>query len=445
MPDVATPKLLRRLNAGLVLNALRGTGAIRVTELVAATGLSRPTVDAVADDLVRLGWVEESDDDGERRARGRPARRLAFRAGAGHVLGLDIGEVKVRAAVADLGGEVLAEELTFVDGDGDRVALARRTATAALRAAGVARTSLLAVGVGCTGGMDPERGEVLYSGALPPGTKLGPALARSLRAPVALENDCNLAVIGERWRGVAAGVDDVICVLAGERMGAGIVVGGRLVRGHRGAAGEMAVLGAHEDEHGAEGIAYLARRMGAEAVASGAASAPARDPARAPSAAGDPSRAPSAAGDPSRAPSVAGDPSPTSRSDRDPASSAAGILERLVGGDPAHVRAEEVFAAARAGDYVAARIVDEVLHRAGRAIVPLAQVLNPELVVIGGGVAAAGETLLVPLREQLEAMAWLPPRLAVSSLAERGVVVGAIRHALDHLEPRLLAGLDQAA
>ena len=71
--------------------------------------------------------------------------------------------------------------------------------------------------------------------------------------------------------------------------------------------------------------------------------------------------------------------------------------------------------------------------------------LNPELVVIGGGVATAGDALVEPLRQQLEVMAWLPPRVAVSSLAERGVVVGGIRHALDHLEPRLLAGLDEAA
>src|SRR4051812_35560879 len=301
MSEIATPKLLRRLNAGLVLDALRNGGEMRVTELVAATGLSRPTVDAVADDILRLGWVEERDDDGgARRARGRPARRLAFRSAAGHVLGLDIGEVKVRAAVADLRGDVLAEELSFAETDGDRLPLARRTATAALKAAGVARDSLLAVGVGGTGGMDPERGEVLYSAAIPPGTKLGAALARSLRAPVAVENDCNLAVIGERWRGVAAGVDDVICVLAGERMGAGIVVGGRLVRGHRGAAGEMAVLGAHAEEHGAEGISYLARRMGADAVASGAASAPAGDQSHASGGASAP------AGDRSRARATAG-------------------------------------------------------------------------------------------------------------------------------------------
>jgi predicted NBD/HSP70 family sugar kinase len=396
MPPASTPRLLRRLNAGVVLDTLRDGGPMRVTELIDRTGLSRPTVDAVADDLLRLGWLEELDDDAEaagKRRRGRPARRLAFRADAGHVLGLDIGEAKVRAAVADLGGEILGEELRSFEPAGDRLALVRRTASSALKSARVERSSLLAVGAGCTGGMDPETGEVLYSSGLPPGTKLAAALLRSLGAPVAVENDCNLAVIGERWRGIAAGVDDVICVLASERMGAGIVVGGRLVRGHRGAAGEMGVLGAHAQEHGAEGIALLARRMGADAVASGD----------------------------------------------------AGILRRLAGGDAARVEAELVFAAAGEGDVAAARIVDDVLHRAGRAIVPLAQVLNPELIVISGGVATAGEQLVAPLRRQVEELSWLPPRVEASSLAERGVVVGAIRHALDHLEPRLLDGLDEAA
>jgi predicted NBD/HSP70 family sugar kinase len=386
-------KLLRRLNAALVLDTLRAGGALRVTELVARTGLSRPTVDAVADDLLQLGWLEEVDgEDGDAR-RGRPARRLAFRASAGQVLGIDIGEAKVRAAVADLGGEILGEDLRPFDvtaAPAKRLAAIRAGARAALKAAGHGR--LLGACAGCTGGMQPETGEVLYSSALPPGTKLGPVLARSLGAPVVVENDCNLAVIGERWRGVATGMDDVICVLAGERMGAGIVVGGRLVRGHQGAAGEMAFLGAHESEHGAEGIAYLARTQGAEAVRR-----------------------------------------------------STGALSRLAGGEPERVEAPLVFAAARDGDPVAVEIIDRVLARAGRSIVPLAQVLNPEVVVIGGGVAAAGDALVEPLRRQFAERAWLPPRVEASSLAERGVVVGAIRHALDDLEPRLLEGLEEAA
>src|SRR3954464_13540847 len=109
MSQPATTRLLRRLNAERVLHALRETGPLRVTELVARTGLSRPTVDAVAGDLVRLGWLDESAAGAP--GRGPPARTLAFRAGAGYVAGVDIGEVKVRAAVADLGGSIVAERV----------------------------------------------------------------------------------------------------------------------------------------------------------------------------------------------------------------------------------------------------------------------------------------------------------------------------------------------
>jgi predicted NBD/HSP70 family sugar kinase len=74
----------------------------------------------------------------------------------------------------------------------------------------------------------------------------------------------------------------------------------------------------------------------------------------------------------------------------------------------------------------------------------MALVLNPELVVIGGGVANAGDTMLAPLRRQLERMARLPPRLEVSAHAERGVLIGAVRHALDHVEARLREELHAA-
>ena len=115
MPAPATSRLLRRMNAQRVLDEVRGGGLLRVSELVALTGLSRPTVDAVADDLVRLGWLDESAAETPRR--GRPARSLSFRADAGYVAAVDIGEVKVRTAVADLNGEIVAERVREFDGE----------------------------------------------------------------------------------------------------------------------------------------------------------------------------------------------------------------------------------------------------------------------------------------------------------------------------------------
>jgi len=386
-PTATTPKLLRRMNAHVVLDALREANSLGVSDLVSVTGLSRPTVDAVVDDLMRLGWVTEIADEAQfRRGRGRPGRRLVFRADAGYVAGLDIGERKLRVAVADLRGDIVDERRhEFDDRDDGRRRLAeiRRLARASLKAAGIDRDALLASCVGCTGGMDTATGAVLFTSAFPGIERLNlrTALRGALGPHVVVENDCNLAVIGERWRGVARTVEDVICVLASERLGAGIVVGGRLVRGHAGAAGEMAFLGAYDEPHGAEGVAHLARAL--------------------------------------------------ARRDG-------------IGGRDG-IEAAAVFDAARDGDRRAKAIVEESIRSAGRAIVTMALVLNPELVVIGGGVARAGDVLLDPLRRQLGEMVRLPPRLEASSLAERGVVVGAIRHALDEVEPRLLDGLHRAA
>lgn len=369
MSAPATPRLLRRINAQRVLDTLRETGPARVTELVAQTGLSRPTVDAVADDLLRLGWLEETAAEPPR-GRGRPARTLAFRAHAGYVGALDIGEVKVRSAVADLSGSVVAERVREFASD-ERLPVIHATMAATLADANLGTGDLLSACVGCTGPMDTPRGRVLFSSIFPDGFDLAAALAPVL-GPAVVENDCNLGVIAERWQGAAQGLDDIVCVLGGERIGAGIMVGGTLMRGHAGAAGEMAFLGASQPEEGAHGIAQLVRKLSGEAP-------------------------------------------------------------------------EAVFAAAGAGDAEASAIVARVERWAGSGIVMIAQIVNPEVVVIGGGVARAGEVLLEPLRERLERMVRLPPRLAASPLAERGPLLGAVRLALDDLEPRLLDGLEQAA
>jgi predicted NBD/HSP70 family sugar kinase len=366
MAAPARSRLLRRLNAQRVLDALRESGPARVTELVARTDLSRPTVDAVADDLLRLGWITELA--AERPRRGRPARSLAFRADAGYVAGIDIGEVKVRTAVADLSGQVVAERVREFGSD-ERLPVIGAVAADTLAAAGVG--DLLGACVGCTGAMDTPNGRVLFSSVFPAGFDLAGALAPVL-GPAVVENDCNLAAIAERWCGAARGLDDILCVLAGERIGAGIMVGGKLMRGHDGAAGEMAFLGGYEVEEDAHGIAQFVRELS---------------------------------------------------------------------GEPP----EAVFAAAAAGDERALAIVHRVEHWAGTGIVMTAQIVNPEVVVISGGVARAGEALLGPLRERMERIVRLPPRVEASPLAERGPLLGAVRLALDELEPRLLDGLDDAA
>ena len=206
---------------------------------------------------------------------------------------------------------------------------------------------------------------------------------------VLLENDANLAALGERWQGTAAGIDDVVVILASERLGSGIVEGGRLVHGTRGSAGELAYLDLVDGVGDTYGIAHLARTWAAEALAGSA---------------------------------------PTA----------------LRAFQPGRLEAEQVFAAAADGDAVAQDILDRLADRMARVVGTVATLLNPELVVIGGGVANSADVLLAPITARLKNFTATPARVAVSPLGDSIVTVGAVRCALDYVEKHSL-DLDLAA
>ncbi|KND36288.1 ROK family transcriptional regulator, partial [Streptomyces acidiscabies] len=236
------PSLLRRINSAVVLHALRAAERATLTEVTRVTGLSRPTVEGVVEDLIGAGLVvEEAADVTVVRRQGRPARRFRFRAEAGYLLGLDIGAHRVSAVVADLDGRVLgAQDRGVAEGASaeERLERARTVVAELLRRAGVPRSALRAVGVGTPGIVETD-GTVRLCAALPEwtGLRLGERLSRSFKCPVLVENDANAAAVAEHWKGAAVDSDDVVLVLAGLSPGAGSLIGGRLHRGYGGGAG----------------------------------------------------------------------------------------------------------------------------------------------------------------------------------------------------------------
>jgi len=384
------------MNAAAVLDVLRAIGPATGTDVMEATGLSRPTVHAVCDRLIDMGWIHELEGrrTGEKSSPGRRARHYDFNAGAGFVLGVDLGQNKVTAVVTDLRGEIVGEHtrrFAYDIGAQDRLAEAHRAMSAALGSAAVEPAAVLALSLAVPGPVGPD-GHVVASEGYLPGlaeVDLRGAIGSGFGCPVLVENDANLAVLGERWRGVAQDVDDVVELLAGERLGAGIYLGGTLIRGSRGAAGELKLLSMVEGVGNTDGIGYLARSYGAEVVAS-----------------------------------ARGSRSRVGRS----------ALYAAVHGDPDAVTAKAVLEAARAGDAVAVQVVDRVVVRIARVLALLDTMLNPDLIVIGGAVAGAGDVLVPRLEEQLTTLVDDPPRLAASALGARAVVIGAVRRALDHAE-----------
>jgi predicted NBD/HSP70 family sugar kinase len=241
------PSLLRRINSAVVLHALRDAGAASLTELVKYTGLSRPTVEGVIDGLAEAGLVEPvAAEPGDARRQGRPARRFRFRADAGHLLGIEVNAHRVRAVLADLSGHIVCSQTNQVAeaaSADERLDRVRGAVAELLRRAGVARSTLWAVGVG-TPGIVAADGSVHLGTALPgwTGLPLAERLGRSFRCPVLVENDANAAAVAEHWLGASQGVADSVYVTAGLSPGAGSLIGGRLHRGFGGAAGEIGAL-----------------------------------------------------------------------------------------------------------------------------------------------------------------------------------------------------------
>ncbi|MFI6833500.1 MULTISPECIES: ROK family protein [unclassified Kribbella] len=385
----ATPPLLRRVNAGKLLGVLSNAGVMTGTGLIQATGLTRATVHAVCNDLISMGWVVELDPGRDDTAVGRPSRRFEFNSRGGYVLGIDIGDAKTTVLLADLRGETVAKagrSVSDVKTAGERTEIVHETIVEALASAGVCDTQVLAAGVGVAAPVDRD-GNILVDDEF--WRRFDAGLAKRLTElhgwPVRLENDANLAALGEQWRGEGRDVDDLAVLLAGERFGSGLMDSGRLLHGSRGGAGEMVYLKLVEGVGDTHGIARIARDRGTAAVA---------DPA-------------------------------------------IDTVLRTLGGD-GPITAEQVFTAAGSGDEVALGILQHVAGRTARVVATLGILFNPELVVLGGAVAQAAAALLPDIERHLAGFTSTPPRVAVSSLGDAIVSVGAVRHALNYVEQHAL-------
>ncbi|QKW18009.1 ROK family transcriptional regulator [Kitasatospora sp. NA04385] len=388
------PHVLRQMNTAAVLNALREADdpTPRVSDLVSATGLSRPAVTRALNTLAERSVAEYLG--AESAQIGRPAVRVRFRADVGHVAGIDIGPRTMALAITDLAGTVRAQRrfATPRDPTGAKLVRVLRTALGEAAAeADIPPTGLWAVGVGTPGIVDHDRGEVVLAPSIPGWTGL-PMLAglRSwLGCPVVIDNDVNLAVRAEQWRGETS--PNLLYVHWGERVGSGLVIDGKPYRGASSAAGELGFL---------------------DLVT------PVDDPP----------------------PGISDGLGPFERL------AGAGEIRRLAlqgcGSALRHrLTADEdlrpLFDAARAGDPSALEVVDRVATRFARGLAAYLLLFDPGQVVIGGGLARAGDVLVDAVRRHLEPLLLAPCELRMSNLGENAVVLGAVRMALDSAEARL--------
>jgi len=260
----------RRVNRSAVLARLLASDRTTRTELTDLTGLSPATVSRVIDMLLAEGLIAEGPPVVSGR-RGRSASSLRLRPGLGVVCGVDLGGTNCRFLLADLLGRPAAarQELTPTERGAAEIA-----DWIAGMVDGLARSGtgpLRAVTVGLPGVVSPEGAVVSGAPNLPQieGEVFARALARRIPAPVTLDNDSNLALLGELRFGAGRGLATAVMITIGTGLGSGVVLEGQLLRGRTGLIGEIGYLPAGpsgeltEELLSGSGLVRRARCLGA--------------------------------------------------------------------------------------------------------------------------------------------------------------------------------------
>lgn len=239
--SAARPEQIRRHNLSVVLRHVHLHGAVSRPELARSTGLNRSTIGALVRDLVELGMVTQSTPKRSRDGAGRPPYLVVPRLGAVHVVAVDIDVARVQVAAVGLSGAVLGKvEWQLVGCDRSAVNVADRVASAAHELTAAAGGARVGIGVSLPAMIDNPRGIAVYAPNLQWNNEpFGDLLRQRLDDHVVVSNDADLAALAEHRRGVAAGFADLVYVLGRVGVGGGIIIGGELLRGSRGYAGEI--------------------------------------------------------------------------------------------------------------------------------------------------------------------------------------------------------------
>lgn len=242
-----TPSVLRAMNDRAALDLLVAHGPLTRTRIGELTGLSKPTTSQLLSRLEAVGLVRTT---GSQTGRPGPAAVLyEIHPGAAHIVAVSADPTGITAVVADIAGaergRCRIEAVAVADDVRNRTAqLVAEAFDGALRRAGLGHDDITATVIGTPGAIDPHTGQLRYAPHLPGwhSRTLLAELAEVLGTPVSIENDVNLAAIAEQYEGAAQDHDDFVLAYVDEGVGAAIVLGGVLLRGATGGAGEIGYM-----------------------------------------------------------------------------------------------------------------------------------------------------------------------------------------------------------
>ena len=369
---------MREINRSSILEMVRSNSPISRTQIAEDLHVSLPTVMRIVDELMEDGLVVE---DGEKEwSGGRKRKRLIFNGTQHLVIGIDLGGTKIYGAVANYNGEILHEV---------RIEHHQTRSEESLELLCSIIDQLLAfsedlnlpvrgIGVGVPGVVQPDTGIVGIAPALDwKDFPLKSRLQERYDHPIAIENDVNLAALGEMWFGTQGDENNLVLLTIGTGIGAGIIINGAVYGGSHNMAGEVGYFlpdrthlgqkypgfGALEILASGTGIANRARELLADTLSPEA-------------------------------------------------------LENLT--------AYDVFDAVRQQKDWAITVLDETVDYLAQLIGAISTIFDPDVILLGGGVSRSADLLIDPICSRLKDTLLLEPNLRASQLGYRAAVMGAI-------------------
>jgi predicted NBD/HSP70 family sugar kinase len=373
----------RQVSLCLAMQAIIHSGPISRASIAKQTGLSKQTVSELVRILEDEGWVRETGRTSGHV--GRSATTFELVPDCAYMAAADLGGTKLRVAVVDLAGSVLAEVVEPTNPAGGS-AVARQIGALVARACrdrNLPAERIRQAVVGCPGVPDQASGRVRFAPNIPRIEEIDfrAEVSDALGVPVLLENDVNLAVLGEQWLGAGQGADHLAFIALGTGIGAGVIANGMLLRGSTGAAGELGYLPFGADPFEAESL-----RVGAfERV-----------------------------------------------------SATHGIRAAYLAAAGRALEVPAIFDAAAAGDPAAAAVLAEVARQLARAVAAIGAITAPELVILGGSIGGRPEIVAATRREVARCFPF-PVRVEPSRLGNHASLSGAVAIGLTELHTALFA------
>jgi glucokinase len=369
---------MRAINRSAVLEYLRLAKTASRTELSTQLKISKPTVMRIIDELVADGWVLNLDEK-EKGAR-RSRDLLALNAKNNLVIGVDLGGSHISGIVANIGGEILFQDRVPEEWETSEMnfsILVQFIREFIEKAAGM-DGRILGIAVGVPGIVDSKVGMVKIAPSLNwDQMPLLEMLENEFKMPITIENDVNLAVLGENWFGVGVGVDNMVMISIGTGIGSGIILDGKLYRGFRDSSGEIGYY--------LPGVSYLDRKYPKFGALESQASC------------------------------------------KGIAEKALHVLkQRGEAFDPASIDSAMVFKEAKSGTPWAQEIINETVDFLSLAIANVSVSFDPELIILGGGIIGSADQLIEPIQNRLKEVIPYIPRIEASTLRSTAPLLGCV-------------------